>query len=140
MRCASGSTPASSTATSSPPIDVNAAIVAQNVQVAAGQLGALPVAAGQQLNATVNSQSRLQTPEQFRKILLRTGQGAATVYLSDVARVELGSESYTVAGRYNGQSASGLAIKLAVRRQCDQHRRLASGRSSRCCSGIFRQG
>jgi multidrug efflux pump len=96
------------------PGDVNAAIVAQNVQVAAGQLGALPVAAGQQLNATVNSQSRLQTPDQFRKILLRTGQGAATVYLSDVARVELGIESYTIAARYNGLPASGLAIKLAV--------------------------
>jgi multidrug efflux pump len=94
--------------------DVTAAIAAQNAQVAAGQIGSLPVAKGQQLNATVNSQTRLQTPEQFRRILLRTGLSAAAVYLSDVARVELGSESYDLAARFNGKPASGLAIKLAV--------------------------
>jgi multidrug efflux pump len=94
--------------------DVTAAIVAQNAQVAAGQVGALPAIDGQELNATVNSQSRLQTPEQFRKIILRTGQGAATVYLGDVARVELGIENYNTVARYNGKPASGLAIKMAV--------------------------
>ena len=92
--------------------DVTAAITAQNVQVAAGQIGALPAIKGQQLNVTVNARSRLQTPDEFRKILLRTGQGAASVYLADVARVELGSESYNTSGRFNGKPASGLAIKL----------------------------
>jgi len=92
--------------------DVVAAITAQNIQVAAGQIGALPSVKGQQLNVTVNAQSRLQSADQFRKILLRTGQGAASVYLSDVARVELGSETYNTSGRYNGKPASGLAIKL----------------------------
>jgi multidrug efflux pump len=94
--------------------DVTAAIAAQNAQVAAGEVGALPAVDGQQLNATVNSQSRLQTPEQFRQILLRTGQGAATVYLGDVARVELGIENYNTVSRYNGKPAAGLAIKMAV--------------------------
>ncbi len=94
--------------------DVTAAIAAQNAQVAAGQIGSLPASGGQQLNATVNSQTRLHTADQFRRILLRTGPGAATVYLSDVARVELGSESYEIAARFDGKPASGLAIKLAV--------------------------
>ena len=92
--------------------DVTAAITAQNVQVAAGQIGDLPAIKGQQLNATVNAQSRLQTPDEFRKILLRTVQGAASVHLSDVARIELGSESYSTSGRFNGKPASGIAIKL----------------------------
>jgi multidrug efflux pump len=66
------------------------------------------------LNATVSAQSRLQTAEEFRKIILKSDISGANVFLSDVARVELGSESYAVVSLYNGQPATGLAIKLAT--------------------------
>jgi len=96
------------------PADVASAIRAQNAQVSAGQLGDLPAVAGQQLNATVNIQSRLQTPEQFEDLLLVTAADGATVRLGDVARVELGNESYDKFARYNGQPAAGMAIRLAT--------------------------
>ncbi|MGA0609273.1 efflux RND transporter permease subunit [Caldimonas sp. KR1-144] len=96
------------------PSDVSAAISAQNAQVSAGQLGGLPALAGQQLNATVTAQSRLQTPEQFRNIILRTASDGATVRLSDIAKVEIGGESYDVIARYNGRPATGMGIKLAT--------------------------
>ncbi|MFG6489599.1 efflux RND transporter permease subunit [Roseateles sp. BYS78W] len=96
------------------PADVSAAIQAQNAQVSAGQLGAAPANVGQQLNATVTAQSRLQTPEQFRGIVLKTGTDGATVHLGDVARVELGAESYATMSRYNGKPAAGMAVKLAT--------------------------
>ncbi|MCQ8878660.1 efflux RND transporter permease subunit [Pseudoalteromonas shioyasakiensis] len=95
------------------PADISASISAQNAQVSAGQLGALPAVAGQQLNATVTAQSRLQTPEQFRNIFVKTNDDGSVVRLSDVAKVELGGESYAVVARYNGKPASGLGIKLA---------------------------
>lgn len=95
------------------PADISASISAQNAQVSAGQLGAMPAVAGQQLNATVTAQSRLQTPEQFRNILVKTNADGSFVKLSDVARVELGGESYRVVARYDGKPASGLGIKLA---------------------------
>ncbi|MGI2022603.1 efflux RND transporter permease subunit [Shewanella glacialipiscicola] len=95
-------------------LDVMSAIRSQNAQVSAGQLGGSPSLPGQELNATVSAQSRLQTPEQFRKIILKADTSGANVYLSDVARVELGSESYAVVSLYNGKPAAGLAIKLAT--------------------------
>lgn len=95
-------------------LDVVAAIRAQNAQVSAGQLGGTPSIAGQELNATVSAQSRLQTPEEFRKIILKSDTSGANVFLGDVARVELGSESYSVVSLYNGKPATGLAIKLAT--------------------------
>lgn len=96
------------------PADISAAIQAQNAQVSAGQLGGMPAALGQQLNATITAQSRLQTPEQFRNILLKSNQAGATIHLSDVATVELGGESYGVVARFNGKPATGLGIKLAA--------------------------
>jgi len=96
------------------PADVSAAVQAQNAQVSAGQLGAAPAPAGQQINATVTAQSRLQTPEQFRDIVLKTGGDGAVVRLRDVARVELGAESYATVSRYNGHPAAGVAVKLAT--------------------------
>ncbi len=96
------------------PADVANAITAQNAEVSAGELGGLPSAAGQQLNATVTAQSRLQTPEQFGEILLKTTSNGAMVRLKDVARMELGSENYNFAGRYNGKAANGIAIKQAT--------------------------
>jgi multidrug efflux pump len=93
--------------------DVKAAIKAQNAQVSAGQVGSLPAVGGQALNATLTAQSRLRTPAQFRDILLRTNADGSMVHLSDVARVELGSENYSFQVRYNGGDAAALQIKLA---------------------------
>ncbi|ADJ62874.1 efflux RND transporter permease subunit [Herbaspirillum seropedicae] len=96
------------------PLDVKNAIQAQNAQVSSGQLGGLPAAENQQINATITAQTRLRTADQFQNIVLRTLTGGAQVKLRDVARIELGSESYTSVGRYNGKPAAGLAIKLAT--------------------------
>ncbi|WP_442597955.1 efflux RND transporter permease subunit [Parapusillimonas sp. JC17] len=96
------------------PQDVAAAIREQNAQVSAGQVGALPALPGQQLNATVTAQSLLQTPEHFGNILLRSTPDGAAVHLRDVARIELGSESYNVLARYNGQPSAGMGFKLAT--------------------------
>lgn len=96
------------------PADVIAAIRAQNAQVAVGQLGGTPAIDGQQINATITAQDRLQTAEQFRAIILRSNSDGSSLRLGDVARVALGSESYSVISRYNGQPASGVAVSLAT--------------------------
>jgi multidrug efflux pump len=93
------------------PSDVSAAVEAQNAQVTAGELGALPAVPGQELDATVTAQSLLQTPQQFRNIILKGSTGGAVVHLGDVARVELGAESYGSISRFDGHPASGLAIR-----------------------------
>ncbi|WP_187485595.1 multidrug efflux RND transporter permease AcrD [Duffyella gerundensis] len=93
--------------------DVVSAIESQNSQVAVGQVGGLPSVDKQALNATVNAQSMLQTPEQFKAITLKTQQNGAVVTLGDVATAALGAEKYDYISRYNGQPASGLGIKLA---------------------------
>ncbi len=95
------------------PSDIRAAVLAQNVQVSAGEIGGQPTVAGQALNATVTARSRLQTPEQFRAILLRTAPDGSQVRLGDVARVELGAQQYGVVSRINGRPGAGLAIQLA---------------------------
>lgn len=96
------------------PQDVANAIQAQNAQVSAGQLGNMPADNQTQvINATVTVQSRLQTPEQFENILLKTSENGAKIYLSDVSTVELGSENYNFLSRYNQQTASGVAVSLA---------------------------
>ncbi|MBI5590379.1 MAG: efflux RND transporter permease subunit [Deltaproteobacteria bacterium] len=96
------------------PADVQAAILAQNVQVSAGQLGGTPYAGGQQLNATITVQTLLRTPEEFGAIVLRTNGDGSSVFLRDVARAEIGSESYSSLGRYNCKPATGLAVKMAA--------------------------
>ncbi|MGB7802623.1 multidrug efflux RND transporter permease AcrD [Buttiauxella sp.] len=93
--------------------DVVDAIKSQNAQIAVGQLGGTPSVDMQALNATINSQSLLQTPQQFRDITLRVNQDGSLVSLGDVADVELGAEKYDFLSRFNGQPASGLGIKLA---------------------------
>jgi multidrug efflux pump len=95
------------------PSDVTDAIRAQNAQVAAGQIGALPAPPDQMLTATVTSRSRLTSPEQFRAIVLKSSASGARVTLADVARVELGAENYSTVSRYNGHPASGIAVQLA---------------------------
>jgi multidrug efflux pump len=96
------------------PADVITAVQAQNAEVSAGELGGTPSVKGQQLNATVSAQSRLQTVEQFGAILLKTTTNGAMVYLKDVASMELGRENYNTVARYNGHAATGVAIKLAT--------------------------
>ena len=93
--------------------DVTDAIKAQNAQIAVGQLGGTPSVDKQALNATINSQSLLQTPDQFRNITLRVNQDGSEVRLGDVATVEMGAEKYDYLSRFNGNQASGLGVKLA---------------------------
>ena len=97
------------------PSDVVSAVRAQNAQVSAGQLGQAPADTEQQvINATVTVQSYLQTPEEFKDILLKTDTSGAQVRLGDVADVEIGSENYSERSLYNGQEAAGLGISLAA--------------------------
>lgn len=95
------------------PSDVTSAITAQNTEVAAGEIGGQPQPPEQMLNATVTAQSRLQTPEQFKSIVLKTLSDGASVTVGDVARVELGSESYNASSRINKHPGAGIAINLA---------------------------
>ena len=95
------------------PVDVKSAISAQNVQVSSGQLGGLPAVKGQELNATIIGKTRLQTADEFKKILLKVNTDGSQVRLSDVADVALGGENYSVSAQFNGKPASGIAIKLA---------------------------
>jgi len=95
------------------PGDVIGAISAQNTEIAAGDVGGLPAPAGQMLNATVTAQSKLQTAEEFENIVLKTLSDGSTVRIKDVARVEIGAESYDVILRVNGHPGAGMAISLS---------------------------
>ncbi|MDE1917294.1 MAG: efflux RND transporter permease subunit [Sphingomonadales bacterium] len=95
------------------PSDVISAITAQNAEVAAGEVGAVPSPAGQMLDATVTAQTRLQTPEQFAQIVVKTQPNGANVLLKDVARIELGAETYGVFSRVNGHPGAALAVSLS---------------------------
>jgi hydrophobe/amphiphile efflux-1 (HAE1) family protein len=96
------------------PSDIDSALTAQNTQVSAGQLGALPAKAGQQINVTITARSKLRTVDEFNKIIVKSASDGTVVHLSDVARVELGQESYTFKTNYNGKPAAGMGIKLAT--------------------------
>ncbi len=95
------------------PSDIINAVSAQNTEVAAGEIGGVPNADDQYLDATVTAQSRLSTPEQFRNIVVKTQSDGSVVRLGDVARIELGAESYGNISRVNGHPGAGLAISLA---------------------------
>ncbi|HET7610841.1 MAG TPA: multidrug efflux RND transporter permease subunit [Rhodanobacteraceae bacterium] len=88
------------------------AIRSQNVMFAAGSVGAQPAVNGQGITATVTAESSFTTPEQFRQIILRTEPDGTTVTLGDVARVELGSESYGNFSRLNGHPVASFGISL----------------------------
>jgi multidrug efflux pump len=100
--------------------DVIAAIQSQNVQVAAGAVGQEPVPPGQQLQLTMNAQGRLETEKQFGNIILKTGapnQGQAgpsspVVYVRDVARIELGAQTYDQTGTADGRPSAGMGVFL----------------------------
>ena len=95
------------------PGDVVTAVQAQNTEVAAGEVGGLPAPPNQYLNATVTAQSRLQTPEQFGNILLKTTPDGASVRVRDIGHVELGAENYNAKSRVNGHPGAGIAVLLA---------------------------
>ncbi|MGE5028181.1 MAG: efflux RND transporter permease subunit [Betaproteobacteria bacterium] len=95
------------------PGDVTRAVRAQNVELATGELGQAPAAAGQQLNAVIVTRSRLSTPEEFGNILIRTQPDGSAVRVKDVARVELGSQDYNIFARLNKQPAAAIAIRVA---------------------------
>lgn len=94
--------------------DIVNAIRSQNAQIAAGELGGTPAVPGQDVNASIVVQTRLETPEQFRNILLRVNGDGSQIRLGDVARVELGGENYQFETEYNKQPATGLAVTLAA--------------------------
>ena len=93
--------------------DVNTAIATQNAQVASGTIGDLPLAAGQEITATVVVTGQLSTPEQFGNIVLRANPDGSTVRLKDVARIELGAQSYSPSARLNGKPATGIGVQLS---------------------------
>ena len=95
-------------------LDVSAAIQAQNAQVSAGQFGGNPAVPGQQLNATITAQTRLQTAKEFEAVILRVTPTGAQVRLRDVARVELAGESFEVESFLNGKPSAGMGIRLAT--------------------------
>lgn len=94
--------------------DVTSAIQAQNTQVSVGALGGLPAEKGQQLTVTMTAQSQLTTVDEFERIILKVEQDGATVRLSDVARAEIGQETYGGESRQNGLSSTGFAVNLAT--------------------------
>src|SRR5690606_22474446 len=94
--------------------EVTQAIRAQNAQIAVGLLGGAPAIDGQQINATINAQDRLQTPEQFRDIIVRSEPDGSVLRLGDVARVGMGTETYECKSRYDGQPATGVAISMST--------------------------
>ncbi|MBA8885982.1 multidrug efflux pump [Dokdonella fugitiva] len=92
--------------------EVLAAVRGQNVQVAAGSVGAEPSAGGASFTATVRAEGRFSEPEQFENILLRTNSDGTTVRLKDVARIEIGPGSYGFALKYNDTSTAGFGVQL----------------------------
>ena len=93
--------------------DVTSAIRAQNAQVSAGEIGALPNVAGQSIAATVVVNGQLGSVEQFGNIVLRASSDGATVRLKDVARIELGAQAYATSARLNGTPATGIGVQLS---------------------------
>ncbi len=94
--------------------DVMAAIRAYNVEVSAGQFGGAPAVKGQRLNASINLQSMLKTPEEFAQIPLKINADGSIVRIKDVGWTELGTEFYDVQAFYNGKPSAGLAIRMAA--------------------------
>ncbi len=96
------------------PLDVRTAIQAQNNQVAVGDLGGTPSVAGQQVSASMMAQTKMSSTEEFAQILLKVQNDGSQIRLKDVARVEIGGESYDSIASYNGQPTGAMAITLAT--------------------------
>ncbi len=95
------------------PSDVKRALQAQNVQIATGELNQAPGAAGAQVNAVIVTRGRLGSPEEFGNVVVRALPSGATVKVRDVARVELGGDTYERYARMNGQPIAAIAIRVA---------------------------
>ncbi|MDP1894834.1 MAG: efflux RND transporter permease subunit, partial [Hydrogenophaga sp.] len=93
--------------------DVTNAIRAQNAQVSAGEIGALPNVAGQGIAATVVVNGQLGTVEQFGNVVLRANADGSQVRLKDVARIELGAQAYATSARLNGKPSTGIGVQLS---------------------------
>ncbi|MDO9198251.1 efflux RND transporter permease subunit [Rhodoferax sp.] len=93
--------------------EVTAAIRAQNAQVSAGEIGSLPNVAGQGIAATVVVSGQLSSIEQFGNVVLRANADGSTVRLKDVARIELGAQTYATSARLNGQPSTGIGVQLS---------------------------
>jgi len=96
------------------PSAVLAAIREQNAQIAGGSIGALPLAQGQQITATITSEGRFSTVKEFENIILRASTGAAVVRLGEVARIEIGAQNYSTSTTLNGQPMAGMAVQLGT--------------------------
>ncbi len=94
------------------PADVGRAVRAQNALLSLGEVGQLPAAAGQEINAVLGSRGRLATPEEFGNIVVRANPDGSSVRLKDIARVELGAQDYNRSARLNGQPIAGMAIRI----------------------------
>ena len=93
--------------------NVSAAISAQNAQVSSGTIGDLPNVPGQAIFATVVVKGQLNSTAQFGDIVLRANADGSTVKLKDVARIELGGQSYATSARLNGKPATGIGVQLS---------------------------
>ncbi|MBP9784769.1 MAG: efflux RND transporter permease subunit, partial [Giesbergeria sp.] len=93
--------------------DVASAIQAQNAQVSAGSLGELPNLSGQTISATVVVPGQISSTKEFGDIVLRANADGSTVRLKDVARIELGAQSYATTARLNGKPATGMGVQLS---------------------------
>jgi HAE1 family hydrophobic/amphiphilic exporter-1 len=91
--------------------DVTAALRSYNVEVSAGQLGGTPSVPGQRLNAAIIVQNLLKTPQEFESIPVRTNTDGSIVRIRDIARTEMGSESYAMDASYDGKPSAVLAIR-----------------------------
>ncbi|KIN15825.1 multidrug efflux RND transporter permease subunit [Halomonas sp. KHS3] len=93
--------------------DLSTAITEQNAPIVPGSIGASPALPGQKVSSLLTTQGQLSTPEEFAAIVLRANVDGSSVVLGDVARVELGAQSYGFSNRENGQPATAAAIQLA---------------------------
>ncbi len=93
--------------------EVTAAIRAQNAQVASGSIGDLPIVGGQGISATVVVGGQLGSVEQFGRVQLRANTDGSSVRLKDVARIELGAQSYATSARLNGNPSTGIGVQLS---------------------------
>ncbi len=92
--------------------DILSALQEQNVQVAAGKIGAPPFEGNLQTQYTLQTKGRLSEPEEFEEIIIRSGQDGAAIYLRDVATVELGQVDYSVVGEFNNNPSANVALYL----------------------------
>ena len=90
--------------------DIISAVQAQNTVNPAGKIGSEPIPKGQNFTYTVRAQGRLQTPEEFGDIVVRANTDGSFVRVKDIARIELGAQTYDITSRLNGQPAAVLGI------------------------------